>query len=125
MYRSTADLIGHTHAGLAGPLVITRRGGLATSGDRPTDVDRELFLDLQVGGCGWVGGRAGARGGVVPAGGGWPRALLLLQASAANSQKFCNKSSCQSGLPTHRCKLVLNQPLTSTRCRVLLPPGIQ
>lgn len=50
LYRSTADIVGDTQAGLAGPIVITRRGGLGPDG-KPADVDREIFVTLQVCGC--------------------------------------------------------------------------
>lgn len=47
MYRSTADIVGDTQAGLAGPIVVARRGALEADGSRPSDVDREMFLILQ------------------------------------------------------------------------------
>ncbi|GBF99637.1 multicopper ferroxidase [Raphidocelis subcapitata] len=47
LYRSTANIVGDTQAGLAGPIVVARRGGLGENG-RPSDVDREFFLTLQV-----------------------------------------------------------------------------
>ncbi|KAI8463551.1 MAG: multicopper ferroxidase [Monoraphidium minutum] len=47
MYRSTADIVGDTQAGLAGPIVITRRGELGDDG-LPAGVDKEIFLMLQV-----------------------------------------------------------------------------
>lgn len=47
LYRSTADIVGDTQAGLAGPIVIAKRGALVDG--KPSDVDRELFLMLQVG----------------------------------------------------------------------------
>lgn len=48
MYRSTADIVGDTQAGLAGPIVVAKRGALNAEGNRPSDVDKELFLMLQV-----------------------------------------------------------------------------
>lgn len=50
MYRSTLDATRDTQAGLAGPLVVARPGALNSEG-KPSDVDRELYLMLQV----WVG----------------------------------------------------------------------
>lgn len=47
VYRSTVDPVGNTQAGLAGPLVIARPGGLDKDG-KPADVDREIYLMLQV-----------------------------------------------------------------------------
>lgn len=42
-----------TQAGLVGPIVIAKKGSLGSHG-KPADVDREIFLMLQV--------RGGARG---------------------------------------------------------------
>lgn len=47
MYRSTLDATRDTQAGLAGPLVVARPGALNSEG-KPSDVDRELYLMLQV-----------------------------------------------------------------------------
>jgi hypothetical protein len=43
VYRSTVDVVRDTQAGLAGPLVIARPGGLDAEG-RPADVDREIYM---------------------------------------------------------------------------------
>jgi hypothetical protein len=61
VYRSTADIVADTNAGLAGFLVVGRPGSLAGDG-RPQDVDREVFYLLQVSTRegGWGGGEAGA-----------------------------------------------------------------
>jgi hypothetical protein len=48
VYRSTVDVVRDTQAGLAGPLVIGRPGALDAEG-RPADVDREIYMMLQVG----------------------------------------------------------------------------
>jgi hypothetical protein len=47
MYRSTVDVVRDTQAGLAGPLVIARPGTLNAEG-KPTDVDKEIYMMLQV-----------------------------------------------------------------------------
>jgi hypothetical protein len=47
VYRSTLDPVKDTQAGLAGPLVVARPGTLNAEG-LPSDVDRELYLMLQV-----------------------------------------------------------------------------
>lgn len=47
VYRSNVDPTLNTQAGLAGPLVIARPGDLGAD-DKPKDVDREIFLMLQV-----------------------------------------------------------------------------
>ncbi|KAF6265588.1 Cupredoxin [Scenedesmus sp. NREL 46B-D3] len=47
VYRSTVDVVRDTQAGLAGPLVIARPGGLNAAG-KPADVDREIYMMLQV-----------------------------------------------------------------------------
>jgi hypothetical protein len=47
MYRSTVDVVRDTQAGLAGPLVIARPGSLDANG-KPSDVDKEIFMMLQV-----------------------------------------------------------------------------
>lgn len=47
VYRSNVDPTLDTQAGLAGPLVIARPGGLGNA-DKPKDVDKEIFLMLQV-----------------------------------------------------------------------------
>ena len=49
MYRSTVDMVGNAIAGLAGPLVIARPGGLAADGRKAADVDKEFFMFMQVG----------------------------------------------------------------------------
>jgi hypothetical protein len=48
VYRSTVDVVRDTQAGLAGPLIIARPGALNAEG-RPADVDREIYMMLQVG----------------------------------------------------------------------------
>jgi hypothetical protein len=48
MYRSTVDVVGDVIAGLVGPLVIAKSGGLAANGRKAGDVDKELFLFMQV-----------------------------------------------------------------------------
>lgn len=47
MYRSTLDPTRDTQAGLAGPLVVARPGTLNSDG-KPDDVDKEIYLMLQV-----------------------------------------------------------------------------
>lgn len=47
IYRSNANPTPDTQSGLAGPLVVGRPGSLGANG-KPSDVDRELFLMLQV-----------------------------------------------------------------------------
>jgi hypothetical protein len=46
-YRSTVDPTRDTQAGLAGPLIVARPGTLNAEG-RPSDVDKEVYLMLQV-----------------------------------------------------------------------------
>lgn len=53
VYRSTLDPVRDTQAGLAGPLVVARPGTLNEAG-LPSDVDRELYIMLQVRGGGGV-----------------------------------------------------------------------
>jgi hypothetical protein len=50
LYRSTVDVVRDTQAGLAGPLIVARPGGLSAEG-KPADVDREMYMMLQVGRC--------------------------------------------------------------------------
>jgi len=50
VYRSAVDATRDTQAGLAGPLVIGRPGSLNQEG-KPSDVDKEIYLMLQVGGA--------------------------------------------------------------------------
>jgi hephaestin len=47
VYRSAVDPTRDTQAGLAGPLVVARPGMLNAQG-KPSDVDREFFIMLQV-----------------------------------------------------------------------------
>lgn len=75
MYRSTLDATRDTQAGLAGPLVVARPGALNSEG-KPSDVDRELYLMLQVSvGVGGVGAdtlvASGGGGTTSNAGGGY------------------------------------------------------
>lgn len=46
-YRSTLDLVGHTQAGLLGPIVVGQAGSLGPD-LKPKDVDKEFFLVMQV-----------------------------------------------------------------------------
>uniref|UniRef100_A0A383V6F7 Plastocyanin-like domain-containing protein n=1 Tax=Tetradesmus obliquus TaxID=3088 RepID=A0A383V6F7_TETOB len=47
VYRSTVDVVRDTQAGLAGPLIVARPGTLNDEG-KPADVDREIYMMLQV-----------------------------------------------------------------------------
>jgi hypothetical protein len=47
VYRSNIDATRDTQAGLAGPLVVSRPGGLNAQG-KTADVDKEVYLMLQV-----------------------------------------------------------------------------
>ncbi|WIA14174.1 hypothetical protein OEZ85_002716 [Tetradesmus obliquus] len=47
VYRSTVDVVRDTQAGLAGPLIVARPGTLNDEG-KPADVDKEIYMMLQV-----------------------------------------------------------------------------
>lgn len=72
MYRSNLDATRDTQAGLAGPLVVSRPGGLNADG-KPADVDREVYLMLQV----KEGGHSGREHRLVVCVSGWMSELGL------------------------------------------------